>query len=82
MEQRGSETGKGERKQTESRVLRNREDRMGNQAERTGKAREAKAERAVPEKPAVRRVRESWERKNRRPSSEMLRRKRTKESGS
>ena len=62
---------------------RNRKDGMGNQAGRKGKGLGSVSGTETPKKPAVRRKREEkWKGRTDRLSSEMLRRKRTKGSGS
>ena len=77
----GSESGRGERKQTESRVLRTWKEGMRDQAGEKGETGEAKAEPGT-EEATVRRNWEEKERKKQRLSSEMLKRKRRSSSGS
>ena len=77
----GSESGRGERKQTEKPSTGIWKEGTGNQAGEKEETEEARAK-AGTGKATVRRNREEKEKKKQRPSSEVLTRKRTKESGS
>ena len=65
----GSESGKGERKQTESRVRRTGEEDTGNQVGKNGEKPKKRKQKGRTGEAAVRRNREEKERKNRRLSS-------------
>ena len=66
----GAKTGKDERKQTESGVLRNGRETRETRWNGSGKARKPKGREAAPEKATVRQSREEEERKKQRLSSQ------------
>ena len=75
----GSESRKGERKQTESRVLRNGRETRETRWNGSGKARKLKGREAAPEKATVRQSGEEKERKKQRLSSRNRKRSGRKE---
>ena len=75
-----SETGKDEKKQTESRVLKNGRETRETGWNGSGKARKPKGREAAPEKAAVRRSGEEEERKKQRLSSQNRKRSGRKEA--